>query len=141
MVPNACKKKVAGFWSLCANIYIVYDLYQRLYCVDLKRFELYDAVARLSFRQLNHILKEYILLQFAKITDQTKTGKSYNYTTNYIIEKIDWPEDIRKQLMEINARLMTFRKYVKDVRNQRIAHYDLDAEIERKVLGIFSRKF
>jgi hypothetical protein len=136
MADNS-KEKVAHFWSLCANIHIVYDLYRRLYFATPRRFELYDAVARLSFRQLHHILKEYIVLQFAKITDPAKTGKTFNYTTNYVIEEIDWPDDVHKQLTEINARLMTFREYVKDVRNQRIAHYDLNAEIEQKVLGIF----
>jgi len=137
VVPNTSREKVAQFWSLCANIHIVYDLYRRLYFADPRRFELYDAVARLSFRQLHHILKEYIVLQFAKITDPAKTGKSFNYTTNYIIEEIDWPYDVHKQLTEINTRLMTFREYVKDVRNQRIAHYDFNTEIEWKALGIF----
>jgi hypothetical protein len=139
MMPNTPKGKVAKFWGLCAHIYNVYDLYNRLYWNDPRLVAICDSVAPLSFRLIHHILKEYILLQFAKITDPTKTGSFFNYTTNYIIDEIDWPNDVLKKLKEINADLMTFRKYIKDMRNQRIAHYDFDSEIERKVLGSFPK--
>jgi hypothetical protein len=83
-------------------------------------------------------LVEYALLQFSKITDPAKSGKNFNLTTNYILQELSWPEDIYQKLEQINARLMSFRKYIEPARSKRVAHIDLHAQlIQRQSLGGF----
>jgi hypothetical protein len=76
VTPSTYKEKYPRFG------HIVYNFYRRLYFFYLKHYELYGAVARLSVRQLHYIVKEYILLQYANITDLAKTRGRFNYTTN-----------------------------------------------------------
>ena len=83
------KVKVAEFCELCAQASFVYNLYRSLFVSDTSRIELYKAIAPYCFVAINTFLLDYVRLQFCKITDPAKTGKNFNLTTNYILQKLD----------------------------------------------------
>ncbi|MGB6177164.1 MAG: hypothetical protein WBF43_12705 [Methylocella sp.] len=135
-MPNS-RATAAEFCKLCAQVSFVYNLYRSLFVSDASRLELYKAIAPFCFGAINDFLVEYVLLQFSKITDPVNTGKHFNLTTNYILQKLDWPEEIRQKLEQINARLISFRKYIEPERSKRIAHIDRDAQLKGQSLGGF----
>lgn len=106
-------------------------LYWHLFEQDEHHLRLYDEIAPLAFHDLSAIIGEHLLLQFAKITDRAKTGRHPNLTTNYILEMLAWPEDVRAKLGKVNCRLMAFRAYIEEARSKRIAHIDLRAQMKR----------
>ena len=132
---NDGKSAVEEFGKLCAETVIAYKLFASLFEVDQSQLELYSSIAPYCFGDLNNILHQYVILQFAKLTDPAKTGRHYNLTSNYILEEIAWPEDVRLRLANANSRLMSFRKYIEGARSKRIAHTDLDAQLGRNRRG------
>jgi hypothetical protein len=81
-----------------------------------------------------------VILQFAKLTDPAKAGRHFNLTSNYVLEEIAWPDEVRLQLANVNSRLMNFRKYIEGARSKRIAHTDLDSQlVTRGPLGAFPK--
>src|SRR5207248_3308038 len=107
---------------------------------DQQTLDLYTSVAPLCFGDLNRILVEHLILQFSKITDPARTGKKFNLTTNYVVEELPWPDDVRQRLSAANDRLMAFRKYIEPARSRRIAHVDLPSQVElRGNLGEFPK--
>jgi transcriptional regulator with XRE-family HTH domain len=119
---------------------IDYRLYESVCEVDKSTQELFDSVAQHFFGDLRRVLIGHLFQQFTKITDPAKTGKNFNLTTNYILEELDWPSDVREQLSEVNQRLLTFRKMTEEARNKRIAHVDLFSQTKRlENLGQFPK--
>jgi hypothetical protein len=117
-----------------------YNLYMSLFETDQQTASLYDSVAPLCFHDLNEILIDYLILQFSKITDPANTGKKSNLTTNYILEKLVWPDDIRQKLCEVNQCLRAFRQGIEPARSRRVVHIDLPAQIEQlENLGEFPK--
>src|SRR5579872_2010995 len=128
------------FWQVCVMMRTDYDLYRSLFEADEYQLDLFTSVAPLCFGDLSRILVEHLLLQFSKITDPARTGRKYNLTTNYILEELPWPDEVRTRLSEVNERLRAFRDYIESARSKRIAHLDLPAQIERhENLGRFPK--
>jgi transcriptional regulator with XRE-family HTH domain len=133
------KAIVEHFCTLCTEARTHYDLYRDLFESDPHNLHLY-SIAPLFFEDLCDILKRHVSLQFCKITDPARTGKKANLTTNYILEEISWPDDIRHKLVEFNERLKVFRQYLEPARSKRIAHADFHAQTEQsEPLGIFPK--
>lgn len=88
------KAKVAEFCKLCVQVSIDYDLYRSLFVADTSRIDLYKSIAPFCFGDIGAILGDYVRLQFCKLTDPATTGKNFNLTTNYILKKLDWPNEI-----------------------------------------------
>ena len=67
----------------------VYYIYQALYEQKEDR-NLLEEIALSFFSDLNKILKEYLTLEFCKITDppQSLGGKNSNVTVDYFVEKL-----------------------------------------------------
>jgi transcriptional regulator with XRE-family HTH domain len=126
------KNIIDEFCTVCTNLKTDYDLYRSLVETDRRTFDLCRSIAPLFFEDLNRILIENLFLQFSKITDPAKTGKNANLTTNYILEEIPWPNDLRDKLRPINNRLMNFRKLIELARSKRIAHADLHSQIQHQ---------
>jgi hypothetical protein len=122
---------VREFATVCANTSMAYSLYRHLFEQDQHRLRLYDEIAPLTFHDLSGIVGQYVLLQFAKLTDPAKTGRHFNLTSNYIVEMLPWPDDVRVRLAATNDRLMEFRAHIEEGRSKRIAHTDLAAQMAR----------
>ena len=132
------EETIMSFCKQCVWARIVYDKYVTLYEKGNRRLDLLEEVANHFFYDLQAILIEYILLQITKITDPAKTlGKHDNLTTNYLVNELPWPDNIRTQLEDLSASLNSFREYVVDARRKIIAHSDLKAFIDNDVLGSF----
>lgn len=128
---------IEQFLKICIQVRLDRDLYETLFEVDPKLFELYKNIAPLCFGDLRGIFVEHLFLAFCKVTDPAGTGSRTNLTTDYILREIDWPADIRRQLNTLNDELMVFRKLVEPARSKRIAHADLSAQMQLASLGQF----
>jgi hypothetical protein len=130
---------IEEFLKICVQVRIDRDLYKTLFEVDTTLIELFQKLAPLCFGDLRRIFVEHLFLQFCKVTDPAGAGSRTNLTTNYIMQEIEWPDDIRKKLQPINDDLMRFRKLVEPARSKRIAHMDLTAQMQQlESLGKFS---
>lgn len=98
---------------------------------------LLEEVALDFFWGALRMMRDSLLLQFCRITDPAGSGTRTNLTTNAILEAIDWPADVRSKLVELNTRMMDFRKYVEPARSKRIAHADRRSELQQRTLGGF----
>ena len=54
---------------------------------------LMEKTASSFFVDLNRILQEYLLLECAKITDPATTGNDTNFTVDFLVQGICWPND------------------------------------------------
>jgi transcriptional regulator with XRE-family HTH domain len=122
---------IDNFCTICERVWMDYNLYLSLFETDERTLNLYTSVAPFCFRDLNDIFIYYLIIQFSKVTDPANTGKKSNLTTNYILEKLIWPDAIHQQLREVNDRLMSFRQCIEPARNRRVVHVDLSAQIEQ----------
>jgi hypothetical protein len=137
---NDDKSLVEEFGKLCAETWITHQLFTSLFEAGQSQIDLFNSVAPYCFGDLCNVLHQYVILQFAKLTDPAKTGRHANLTSNFIVEGIAWPDAIRRQLADVNGRLMDFRKYIEKARSKRIAHTDLDAQlVARESLGAFPK--
>lgn len=133
------KDIVQSFITECEKVKTAHDLFSALFDRDdgHKR-NLLQSVAPMTFGDLNQILIEYMLLQSAKLTDPATIGKHTNLTSNFIMERLNWPPEVRDRLAAINARLNSFRDHIIDYRTKRGAHLDLDAHTSNpRTLGAF----
>jgi hypothetical protein len=131
MMSTDPKPVVREFATICAATQMAHTLYRHLFERDQHRLRLYDEIAPLTFHDLSAIVGQHLLLQFAKLTDSAKTGRHFNLTSNYIVEMLPWPNEVRERLAAVNARLMAFRAHIEEGRSKRIAHTDLTAQMER----------
>lgn len=133
------KEIVQSFVTECEALKMAHDLFSTLFDPgeDRKR-ELLQSVAPKTFGDLNEILIGYMLLQFAKLTDLAKTMRHDNLTSNFIVEKLTWPPEVKDRLSAINTRLMAFRAQIIGYRTKRGAHLDLDVHtLNPRTLGAF----
>ena len=92
------------------------------------------------FHDLNTILLQCFLLECAKVTDPPTSGKYQNFTVDNLIETVDWPREIRCKLKALSKKINDFsEKYIKDIRNKRIAHRDKEALRAQSIMGQFPK--
>ncbi len=138
MTMSDPKAIIDRFCTACQDVWMAYELYASLIETDQHIFKLCHSIAPKFFEALNEIMIGHLVLQFCKITDPANIGKKSNLTTNYAVEKIDWPDDVRQKLQAINAGLMEFRRYIEPARSKWHAHFDLSARFNRfRELGNF----
>ena len=115
---------------------------------------LMEKTASSFFVDLNRILQEYLLLECAKITDPATTGNDTNFTVDFLVQNICWPndkailnkmtslpaddKDILKELKSLQAVTAGFRKHIKLARHKLLAHLDMETVLSEKSLGGFS---
>jgi AbiU2 len=124
-----------AFTRLCIQLKIDFDLYCSLFDRSREQKELLQRTAPYFFGEVWAALLHQLYLGFCRITDPAGSGKRVNLTTNFIVERLCWPEKAHAQLVEVNERLMAFRKLVEPARSKRIAHTDFSAQIEKQSLG------
>jgi hypothetical protein len=131
------KDILSGFWDQCARLQIDHDLFYGLFMSGQGQIDLFQQVAPMFFADLHRLMRDSLFIQFCRITDPAKSGSRTNLTTNYMLQVIPWPSDIKKKLEAVNARLMQFRALIEAARNKRLAHADLRAELDKVTLGKF----
>ncbi len=134
---NEYQEKVKSFCNECVWAWAVYEQYSKLYEQGKPRLDLLEKIASTFFSDLHMIMKGYLLAQICKLTDPAKTSGNFNLTTNYLIEYLPWPQNVKEELQSISLKLNSFRKYIVDARNKILAHNDLNTIIEDNTLGAF----
>jgi hypothetical protein len=104
---------------------------EQLSCKTLR-----EKTAASFFTDLNRILHEYLLLECAKITDNASTHGHTNFTVDYLVERICWPND-KKELKSLQVITKEFRGFIDAARNKLLAHSDLGAIQSEALFGEF----
>ena len=92
MLPPDPAALIEEFCAICTSARNDYDLYRSMFESDPQNQVLFTSIAPLCFGDIRRIMAENLFLQFSKITDPATTGKKTNLTTNFILERISWPE-------------------------------------------------
>jgi hypothetical protein len=131
------KEILNGFWDQCARLKMDHDLFYALFVSGQGQIDLFQQIAPMFFGDLHRLMRDSLFIQFCRITDPAGSGSRTNLTSNYLLQVISWPPDIKKKLDAVNARLMQFRTYIEAARSKRLAHADLRAELDKATLGMF----
>lgn len=128
------------FYNLCVEARFDFDLYRSLFETDVRETEFCVNYAPYFFNDINRIVTRTLVLQLCKITDPAGSGSKMNLTTNYILDKLPWPPNVKADLTLFNNLLMNFRAKIEQARSKRIAHTDLHSQIERlDAMGKFNK--
>jgi len=133
---GAAKKLVEKFCGQVVWLLNVRRIYAELF-EDEQSEVLMEKTARSFFVDLGSIMHCYLLLECAKITDRAKTGDKENLTIDNLIESIEWPSDIRKELEALREKTMPFTNHILPARHKLCAHTDKKTVLEDRMLGEF----
>ncbi|MBI5056906.1 MAG: hypothetical protein HZB61_09865 [Nitrospirae bacterium] len=114
----------------------MHNIYKELFD-DKEAHILMERTASSFFIDLNKILLDYTLLEFAKITDPAITKGQENFTIENLIESIDWPQGVQQTLSSLNDKARAFRSHIIKARHKLLAHYDKDIFLNDTILGEF----
>lgn len=98
-----------------------------------------EMTAPSFFADLNTILHNYLLLEFAKVTDPAESGKKgkENFTVDNLVVSISWPPGIQERLGSLSDRTKVFRRHILEARNKLLAHTDKETFLAERTLGGF----
>jgi hypothetical protein len=134
------KNVLHEFYNLCVEARCDFDLYRSLYENEPTSTELCVNYAPYFFNDLNRIITRTLVLQICRITDPAGSGSRANLTTNYILDRLQWPTDVQQHLTQFNELLMTFRAKLEPARSKRIAHTDLHSQLNQAdAMGRFNK--
>ncbi len=135
---EGARQIVKKFCNYVVQLKAIHHIYKELFDDD-EAIRLMEQTAKAFFLDINRIIVNYFLLEIAKITDPatSKYNKQENFTVANIIQSIDWPRNVIDELRRLNDFVNDFRRYVVDVRNKVLAHYDKDVLLSNAVLGGF----
>lgn len=135
-MDEGAKKAVKKFCDQVFWLRIVRHIYEELFEKEDSR-TLMEKTASSFFVDLNTILQNYLLLEFVKVTDPPKSGKTENLTVDNLVVSIDWPPGIREKFRLLSEKTKGFRSRVLEARNKLLAHTDKKAFLAEKRLGAF----
>ena len=130
------KKIVKSFCGQVHYLRIVRHMYRELFETE-KSYFLMEKTAPSFFAHLNKILHNYLLLEFAKISDPAKSSGNENFTVDNLLLSIDWPQNMKERLESQNNIIKEFRNYIQGARHKLLAHSDKETFLGQKQLGDF----
>ena len=133
---ETAKKIVEKFCGQVFWLRQVHHIYQELF-ENEESIALMERTARSFFHDLNKILLCYVLLEFSKITDPAESRGKENFSVENLVERIDWPEDIREKLSLLNEKTESFGGYIREARNKLFAHTDMETVLTGRKIGEF----
>jgi len=138
-VPHADETAKLMVKRFCDQVFwlrVVRHIYKELFENEESQI-LMERTAPSFFADLNTILHDYLLLEFVKITDPTKSGKKENFTVDNLVISIDWPQDVRERLRSLSEKTKVFIRHTLDARNKLLAHTDKKVFLTETSLGEF----
>lgn len=135
---EAAKKIVKKFCEQVFWLRNVRHVYEELFENDQSAI-LMERTAPSFFTDLNTILHNYLLLEFAKITDPAETREKENFTVDNLIVSIGWPQNIRDKLTSLSDKTKPFRSHILSARHKLLAHMDKEAFLADRALGEFPK--
>lgn len=130
------QKMVKAFGKHVIELRSAHRIYKELFESE-ETESLLDKTAQSFFDDLNTMLRNYLLLEFVKITDPAESNGEENFTIDNIIESVCWPTEVEQKLKVLNEKAMMFRGYIKKARNKLLAHRDKKNILSNKELGGF----
>jgi hypothetical protein len=120
---------------------IRHNIYKELF-EDTTARELMKQTAPQFFLDIKKVLHNYLILEFAKITDPSKSGNYENFTVSNIIDSNAsiLAKDVLDNLCQLNGKINAFRKYIVPARHKLIAHNDKNTIMSGATLGEFPEK-
>ena len=103
---------------------------------------LLNKTAPFFFYILSNITMNYLLLEFAKITDPARSKvkkEDENFTIENLVTSVDWPKDIEEKLLLLNESTKIFKQYIQPARHKLLAHTDKKTFLSGQVLGAFPK--
>ena len=139
-VANDFSRSVDNFCNDVLDLKIKHNIYKELF-EDTTAQELMEQTAQQFFRDIQKVLCNYLLLEFAKITDPSKSGNYDNFTVSNIIDSnvSILAKDVYDNLCQLNGTLNAFRKYIVPARHKLIAHNDKNTRMSGTTLGEFPK--
>jgi hypothetical protein len=131
------RKDVNRFTSICIPLRACWQHYQIIFDVSPLQRELLQQTAYQFFYDLNTMLRDRMILEICKLTDEEWTGKFRNLTTQFLLANADFSGDPTdyKNLQRLTARMDKFRLCILPARNKMLGHIDLETAHGRKSLG------
>lgn len=130
------KKAVKKFCDQVFWLRIVRYIYEELF-EKVDSHVLMEKTGPSFFDDLNTILQNYLLLEFAKIIDPPTSGKNENFTVENLLVSVDWPHSAREKLALLNEKTNKFRGHVLKARHKLLAHMDKESFLAGDSLGGF----
>lgn len=130
------QKMVKAFGKHVIELRSAHRIYKELFESE-ETESLLDKTAQSFFDDLNTMLRNYLLLEFVKITDPAESKGEENFTIDNIIESVCWPNEVEQKLRVLNEEVKRFRKYNIKPRNKLFAHIDKKAILSEKSFGGF----
>ncbi len=128
------------FIARCQRAYDICNLHKKLFDENdasgpMKKEPYYSI-----FGLINHATLEQSLLDIAKLHDPAMQGKNENLSLEYIIEKSQWPTDIRKEITDLKVQLdEQLFSSIKSARRKALCHHDIRTILNKKFLGDFPK--
>lgn len=125
------KRLIEKFCKKVNYLEVLYSIQKELF-ENEKNTKILEKSDHYFFYIINNILVERILLEVRKITDPSGNKDKENLSVNYLVDKIDWPVDIKSELENIQTKTNRFRnENVKGEVDKKIAHNDLKIILEK----------
>ena len=134
------KEVVDKFCDLCDWIMQVWQMRKFLFDENPHRPTLMEPRYEHFFYRLQEVLQASRLHELAKLHDPAVQGGAkghINLSIDYMIEYGRWDTATEDRLRELNSKMTTLAKPVKDVRNKILSHNDLKVLLTSKELGGF----
>lgn len=97
------------------------------------------VVAVAFFNDLRNILHEYWLLKCLAMFDKAKHDKRENLSLEFLAAAIDWPAEVKAQLVMCLEKVQPFRDKIRNARNRIISHHDKETVLDDELLGAFGQ--
>lgn len=137
-VADDYSRSVDHFCRDVLDLKIKHDIYKELF-EDSTAQELMEQTAHQLFLDIQKVLHSHLILEFAKITDPSKSGKYEKCTVSNIINRNAnmLEKDISEYLCKLNSKINAFHDYILPARHKLIAHNDRNTRISNTILGEF----
>jgi hypothetical protein len=117
-------------------LYTKWNYYKRLFCADDETVRLLNGAAAFFFRICDDVLRDDIILTVCRLTDPASTTvrnqKRENLAIGQLMDLIPSSDGALLQAIETEVTALTsLIRTLREHRNRRIGHYDLDTRIRR----------
>lgn len=119
------------FWCLHEEVlYLFYrwKVYRQLFGSGAENLDLLNRSGSNVFTLLQGLTEENVFLTLSRLTDPAKSVGHYNLSLTYLLEKLEptLTPEVQNNLRERLARLKERSDSIRNHRNKRIAHLDLN---------------
>lgn len=124
------KKVYQKLYQQAVEVKAIFELILSLFG-NSKNIDLIIRTKPWVFLHFHNALLDAVILKLAKITDSAKTGKFTNLSIDHLIKSLEGEgSSIVSQLENSREKINSFLQELREIRNKRVAHNDLEAHFE-----------